>query len=109
MTAWYHVSVKDVYSIVRSIRDNGFSRNRHFDAHTSKESAEARRVHRFLRAIERDLRAAQQVRVARDESGYSVAMMFPEVRLTRVAALTVEEHALLCEDPRLARLLRPTG
>jgi hypothetical protein len=35
-----------------------------------------------------------------------VEMRFPKVRLSRVVALTPEEHALLVEDARLAALLQ---
>jgi hypothetical protein len=100
--------VNDVYAIVRSIRENRFSRNQHFEEHLSEASVEARRVHRFLRAIERDLDAASDVRVRRHErGGYTVSMRFPKVRLWREVSLTPEEYALLVEEPRLATLLQP--
>jgi hypothetical protein len=98
----------DVYALVRSIRENRWSRNRNFDEHEGPAGAEARRLHRFLRGVERDVRSAGVVRVRRRDGGYTVSMGFPEVRLTRSVALTDEEHALLAEDPQLARLLCPS-
>jgi hypothetical protein len=99
--------VSDVYALVRSIRANRFPRNRHFDEHATPEAAEARRVNRFLRGVERDLLAASEVRVRREGVRYAVSMKFPEVRLTRRVVLGPEEHALLVEDARLGPLLTP--
>src|SRR4029079_19267081 len=88
---WHHVAVADVYAVVRSIRENRLPRNRHFDAHQGPLGEEARRLHRFLRAVERDLRAASALWVrANPGGGVVVAMQFPPVRLSRVVALTVE-------------------
>jgi len=102
--------VSDVYALVRSIRENRFPRNQHFEAHQAPIAAEARRLHRFLRAVERDLRAATSIEVRPgDAGGVVVKMRFPKVRLSRVVALTAEEHALLVEDSRLARLLQPAA
>jgi hypothetical protein len=97
--------VSDVYALVRSIRDKRLPRNRHFDEHATKSGAEARRVHRFLRGVERDLLAAQAVDVVRDGARWRVTMRFPSVRLRRVVSLTLDEHAILVEDPRVAELL----
>jgi hypothetical protein len=99
--------VSDVYALVRSIRANRFSRNRHFDEHATPEAAAARRLNRFLRGIERDLLTASHVQVRRDGEGYTVWMQFPAVRLSRRVALSPEEHALLVEDSRLGPLLTP--
>ncbi len=99
--------MSDVYAIVRWIRENRFSRNQHFDEHATAAGVAARRLHRFLRAIERDVMAASLVQVRRSDGGFSVSMEFPEVRLTRVVSLTTEEHALLVEDPRIAARLSP--
>src|SRR5262249_29360494 len=108
--AWYHLRVSDVYALVRSIRENRLPRNRHFEEHQAPLAAEARRLHRFLRAVERDLRAASSIEVAAGEAGgVVVKMRFPEVRLSRVVSLTPEEHALLVEDARVARLLQPAA
>jgi hypothetical protein len=97
--------VNDVYALVRSIRQARFPRNRHFEAHATPAGREARRVHRFLRGIERDLRAAESVRVTRAHAGFTLEMRFPAVRLERVVLLTPGEHALLTEDPELAARL----
>jgi hypothetical protein len=102
--------VSDVYALVREIRENRLSRNRNFDALAGASGVEARRVHRFLRAVERDLAAASEVEVRQTAAGsFSVAMSFPSVRLTRVLSLTEDELRLLSEDPRLAALLQPRG
>lgn len=99
--------MRDVYAIVREIRAERFSRNRNFDAHARIENVLARRVHRFLRAVERDLLTAEQVALARTDKGWLLSLGFPSVRLKREVALTDEEHALLVEDPRLAARLPP--
>jgi hypothetical protein len=99
--------VSDVYALVRSIRQNRLPRNRNFEVHASALGARARRLHRFLRGVERDLRAASAVEVRQNVAGVTVVMAFPTVRLSRKVVLTVEEHALLVEDPRLAALLAP--
>jgi hypothetical protein len=100
--------VSDVYALVRSLRAATWSRNRHFDAHATPTGAEARRVHRFLRALERDLHAADAVSVRRQRNAFEVKLSFPAVRLERVVTLTAEEHAMLVEDARLAlRLALP--
>jgi hypothetical protein len=99
--------VSDVYALVRSIRENRLPRNRHFEEHEQPVAQEARRLHRFLRAIESDLREATSVEVAPGGAGgVVVTMRFPAVRLSRVVALTREEIALLVEDPQLATVLQ---
>jgi hypothetical protein len=105
--ACYHDRVNDVYALVRSLRAATWPRNRHFDAHATPTGAEARRLHRFLRGVERDVRAADSVRVRRHESGVTVEMSFGAVRLSRVVTLSREEHALLVEDADMAARLAP--
>ena len=107
LVACYHDRVNDVYALVRSLRAATWPRNRHFDAHATPTGAEARRVHRFLRAFERDVRAADSVRVERVDGGIKVAMAFGAVRLSRVVTLTPEEYALLVEDADMAARLAP--
>jgi len=101
--------VNDVYALVRSLRENRFPRNRHFDEHATVHGAEARRVNRFLRAVEKDVLAADQVEVQREPEeeggGWRVTLRFPSVRLCRVVSLTPDEHAILVEDPRIAARL----
>jgi hypothetical protein len=99
--------VNDVYALVRSLRAATWPRNRHFEAHATPTGAEARRLHRFLRAIERDLRTADSVRVVPRDGGATVTMTFGAVRLSRVVALSPEELALLVEDPEIAARLQP--
>jgi pyridoxine 5'-phosphate synthase PdxJ len=106
--ACYHDRVNDVYALVRSLRAATWPRNRHFDAHATPTGAQARRLHRFLRGVERDVRSADSVRVRRSDGGVvTVEMAFGAVRLSRVVTLTPEEHALLVEDADMAARLRP--
>jgi hypothetical protein len=101
--------VNDVYRLVRSLRAATWPRNRHFEAHATPTGREARRVHRFLRAVERDVLAADSVRVRRTDGGVIVEMAFGAVRLQRMVSLTHEEHALLVEDEKMAARLAPKG
>jgi hypothetical protein len=103
--------VPDVYALVREIREKRLPRNRNFDAYETADGAEARRLHRFLRGIERDLLAAEEVSVEPpQENGqkrqWRITMRFPSVRLRRIVSLTEDERAILLEDPRVALLLR---
>jgi len=92
----YHNGVNDVYALVRSLRDKRFPRNRFFDEHATPSGVAARRLHRFLRAVERDILNADRVVVhQRAEGGISVE-------------LTAGEHALLLDDARLAARLQPS-
>jgi hypothetical protein len=97
--------VNDVYALVRSLRAATWSRNRHFDAHATPTGREARRVHRFLRALEHDLQGAAGVSARRHGAAFVVKMSFPAVRLERVVTLTAEEFALLNENALLATRL----
>ena len=103
----YHDRVNDVYALVRSLRAATWPRNRHFDAHATPTGAQARRLHRFLRAVERDVRAADSVKVRRHKGGVVVEMAFGAVRLSRVVTLSAEELQLLVEDPDMAARLQP--
>lgn len=102
--------MSDVYALVRDLRENKFPRNRNFEAHEAPLGLEARRLFRFLRGIERDVRAAETVIVERAEGGcYTLSLAFPAVRLTRVVSLTAGEYGLLVEDEALATRLQPAG
>ena len=100
--------MNDVYDLVRSLRAATWPRNRHFDAHATQTGAAARRLHRFLRGVERDVLAADRVQVREREGGVVVELAFRAVRLSRVVSLTREEHALLVEDARIAARLQPS-
>lgn len=101
--------MNDVYDLVRSLRAAAWPRNRHFEAHATQAGAAARRLHRFLRGVERDLLAAAHVAVRRHDTGLVVELTFPTVRLSRVVSLTHQEHELLAENADIAARLRPTG
>jgi hypothetical protein len=99
--------VSDVYALVRSLRDNQLPRNRFFDVHATPSGQAARRLLRFLRAVERDILNADRVIVrAREEGGIAVELSFAAVRFSRRVMLTAAEHALLVEDARLAARLQ---
>ena len=105
----YHNGVNDVYALVRSLRDKRFPRNRFFDEHATPSGVAARRLHRFLRAVERDILNADRVVVhQRAEGGISVELSFAAVRFSRRVTLTAGEHALLLDDARLAARLQPS-
>lgn len=97
--------MSDVYALVRSIRARRLPRNRHFDAHDTRQAAEARRWARLFRALERDLAAASSVELLKSEAGYELKLAFPTVRLSRSVFLTDEELALLSDDPALGNKL----
>ena len=100
--------MSDVYALVRTLRDNRLPRNRFFDEHETPSGLAARRLLRFLRAVERDILKADQVTVrARAEGGIAVELSFAAVRFSRRVMLTADEHALLVEDARLAARLQP--
>jgi hypothetical protein len=103
------VVMKDVYSLVRSLRDKQLSRNRHFELHATPVGAEARRLHRFLLAIERDLKRASKVHVLQRDGGCVLTLAFSSVRLRRIVALTEAEYALLLEAPEAERRLTAGG
>jgi hypothetical protein len=90
------------------MRAGGLSRNRAYDELSSPLARRARRVEKWLRGLERDLRAGARVAVERREGGFRVSVDFPSVRVRREVFLRDEEHALLCGDPQLAEVLSPT-
>jgi hypothetical protein len=106
--ACYDARVSDVYALVRSIRRAEFSRNRNFDAHAQPVAIEARRLHRFLRGVERDLAGATAVSVsgpANDNGAWTITMEFSSVRYSRRVRLSADEYALLVEEERVRRCL----
>ena len=62
-----YIIVDDVLALLRSIRENRLSRNRHFDVHATAHGLAARRLHRFLRGVERDLLLPQILRLRKGE------------------------------------------
>lgn len=95
-----------VYDLVRSLRHNELPRNRYFDLHATAPVERARRIHRFLREIERDLLSAMQIEIEMMADGYRLSLGFPMVRLRRLVTLTHEEHALITENPQIAEKLQ---
>jgi hypothetical protein len=100
--------VSSLYSLVRRMREEAVSRNRSYDELSAPLARRARRIDKWLRGLERDLRAGARVVVHRAGDGFRVSLAFPSVRLVRESYLTAEEHALLCADPALEPVLAPT-
>ena len=68
----------------------------------------ARRLHRFLRAVGRDILRADRLRVDPQPDGiFSILMDFLAVRLCRRVLLSAAELALLREEPALHARLAP--
>ncbi len=105
--ACYHDYVNDVYALVRSLRAASWPRNRHFEAHATELGQEARRLHRFLRGLERDVATADRVLVRAHADRFVVKLEFDTLKLERVVTLTPEEHAILSEIPALTERLQP--
>lgn len=101
----YHDGVSDVYALVRSLRADTWSRNRHFEAHATPSGAEARRLFRFLRGLERDIAGADEVVVRRQGAKYVVRLRFTAVRLDRIVTLPRPEYELLLENDAIAERL----
>jgi hypothetical protein len=110
------VTVSAVLELVARMRRDSFSRNRNFDAFASAsdEATRARRLWRYLRSIERDLTSFQprpgmsgvNLRVERrTDGGRRITIDVPEVRVRRIAVLSAEEYALLCEHPDARAIL----
>jgi hypothetical protein len=106
----YEPVSEPVYDLVRSLRANALPRNRHFDAHASATGAAARRIHRFLRGVERDLRLATTIQLETGEGGQRLLTLeFAAVRLRRVVALSPAEYSILAENEENAIYLAPNG
>lgn len=101
--------MNDVYALVRSLRSASWPRNRHFEAHATELGQEARRLHRFLRGLERDVATADRVDVRAHADRFVIKLEFDTLKLERVVTLTPEEHAILSEIPALTERLQPTA
>jgi hypothetical protein len=93
-----------VTQVVRRLReDPGFSRNRFFAALSSPEGRRARRIHRHLRSLERDLAAGAAATV---EAGPDrVRLTLRGRRSARTAFLTRAEWRLLLAAPAVRAAL----
>lgn len=95
--------MEEIYDLVRALRDERLPRNRHFELHRSAAAKKARRLHRFLRAVERDLLRSSKVRVSRREGGgVRIELALETLRVTRVIELEPRAHSLLLEDRSIA-------
>ncbi|HEX4460898.1 MAG TPA: hypothetical protein VIA18_23120 [Polyangia bacterium] len=101
--------MNDVYALVRSLRSASWPRNRHFEAHATELGQEARRLHRFLRGLERDVAAADRIVVRAHADRFVVKLEFDTLKLERVVTLTPQEHAILSEIPALTERLQPVA
>ncbi len=98
--------VEEIYRLVRDLRAARLPRNRHFDLHASDEGRAARRIHRFLRDVERDLRRSTEVRVARRPDGsVRLELGMPSLQARRTVELDANAHAVLLEDTETASAL----
>jgi hypothetical protein len=101
----------DLYAIVRALRREELPRNRHFELHATPEVRAARRLHRFLRGVEKDVRRATEVRVAPRPGGppgsVRLELRHAALRARRTIDLDAHAHALLLEDSDVASALRP--
>jgi hypothetical protein len=98
--------MEEIYEMVRALREDRIPRNRHFELHRSATARKARRIHRFLRAVERDLRRSTDVRVTRRaEGGIRLELALASLQARRVIELDPHAHSLLLEDNTLARQL----
>jgi len=91
--------------MVRALRDQRLPRNQNFVVHASAFGARARRVHRLLAAVERDLRRATERTLAVREDGAELKLQFAEVHSHRVVHLALDELDLLRENPEIRALL----
>ena len=103
------VSAPEVFALVGRLRRGLLSRNRSFGLFLQPAARRAQRLHRRLRALERDLRApgaAVRLELGEGAAGtYRLTLDLPHIRLRRIATLAREELELLCEDAVLrARL-----
>ncbi len=88
-----------IYGLVRDLRAARLPRNRHFELHATPLFRAARRVHRFLRGVELDLRRATLVQASpRPEGGLRLELELGAVRFRRVVDLDARALALLLED-----------
>ncbi len=92
--------------MVRSLRRRELPRNRHFALHDSPVGTQARKLHRFLRAIEGDLERSNDVTARIEGGGCLLTMRFAAVRLTRVVSLSAADLQLLAENPKIESILK---
>jgi hypothetical protein len=103
-------AAEEIYRIVRALRSAQLPRNRHFELHATPTVRAARRVHRFLRSVELDLRRATEVRVARrPDGGVRLELAQEQVRFRRTIELDAHAHALLLENSENANLFSRAG
>jgi hypothetical protein len=93
------------YRFIERLRQDpsAFSRNRNF--HTFEDDPRflnARRVHRRLVSLERNLAAADPESIALEaiQSGYKLSFSHAETKSRHVAFITEQEHKLLLSNPK---------
>lgn len=97
--------MSELYHLVKRLREEGLSRNRDFDALSQPIARRARRIDRWLRGLERDLRRSASVTVTPVDCGAHIVLAMPALSSRREVVITREELALLARDPVLAALL----
>jgi hypothetical protein len=107
------MTTEHIYEIVRALRRKELPRNRHFELHATPAVRAARRMHRFLRGVERELGRATAVRVLPLAGGaVRLELHHETLRARRTIDLDPRAHALLLEPPvdeRVAAALRPAA
>ena len=106
----------ELRALVASLRRGLLSRNRNYEQLSGGVGLEARRLWRFLRSVEKDVRAADEALACGDASirqellgqGHRlITIELPRIGLRRTTRLSAEEYALLVEDEIARRALEP--
>ncbi|MEO6950919.1 MAG: hypothetical protein ABI321_03820 [Polyangia bacterium] len=89
----------EIYELVRALRAAVLPRNRNFDTYASAAGKRARRIHRFLLSVEKDLARAEGVSAKEGVGGaLELTLLLPALGLRRVVQLDSHARALLLES-----------
>ena len=89
----------EIYELVRALRGAVLPRNRNFDAYASAAGKRARRIHRFLLSVEKDLARAESVTATEGADGaLELTLMLPSLGLRRTVQLDRHARTLLLES-----------
>ncbi len=90
----------ETYELVRALRAAKLPRNRNFEAYATPAGKRARRIHRFLLGVERDLARADGVSAEESVGGsLELTLTLPAFSLRRVVQLDVHARALVFGSP----------
>jgi hypothetical protein len=107
------MDVANVLELVGRMRRAELSRNQSFDTFVDADGMRARRIWRYLRSLEADLRELGArtglgvvIRVEpRPEGGKRITIEVPEVRIRRIGVVSAEEYELLRQHPDVRAVL----